>query len=38
LEFDLAAFEGLAWWVAQERAEAFRIIRLIREINRDPFS
>ena len=38
LEFDLAAFEDLAWWVAQERAQALRIIRLIREIHRDPFS
>jgi toxin YoeB len=38
LEFDLAAFEDLAWWVAQERAQALRIIRLIREMHREPFS
>jgi hypothetical protein len=38
LEFDLAAFEDLGWWVEQDRAQAVRIIRLIREIHRDPFS
>ena len=38
LEFDSAAFEDLAWWVEQNRAQALRIIRLIREIQRDPFT
>lgn len=38
LEFDLGAFEDLGWWVEQDRAQAARIIRLIREIHRDPFS
>ena len=37
LEFDPAAFEDLAWWVEQDRAQALRIIRLIREIQREPF-
>jgi len=38
LEFDSAAFEDLAQWVEQDRAQALRVIRLIREIQRDPFA
>ena len=38
LEFDVAAFEDLAWWVEKDRTQALRIIRLIREIQRAPFS
>ena len=38
LEFDAAAFEDLAWWVEQNRIQAIRVIRLLREIQRDPFS
>lgn len=38
LEFDVAAFEDLAWWVEKDRTQALRIIRLIREIQREPFS
>jgi toxin YoeB len=38
LEFDPAAFEDLAWWVEQDRAQALKIIRLIREVQREPFS
>jgi toxin YoeB len=38
LEFDIAAFEDLAWWVEQDRAVALRIIRLIRETQREPFA
>jgi toxin YoeB len=38
LEFDAAAFEDLAWWVERDRSQALRILRLIREIQRDPFS
>jgi toxin YoeB len=38
LEFDVAAFEDLAWWLHRDRAQAMRITRLIREIHRDPFS
>ncbi|MEK7406524.1 MAG: Txe/YoeB family addiction module toxin [Acidobacteriota bacterium] len=38
MEFDPAAFEDLAWWVEQDRSRALRIIRLIREVQREPFS
>jgi len=38
LEFDAAAFEDLAWWVEHDRAKALRIIRLIRDVQREPFS
>lgn len=38
LEFDPAAFEDLAWWVQQDRSQALRIIKLIREIQREPFA
>ena len=38
LEFDSAAFEDLAWWVERDRAQALRVIRLIRETQRDPFA
>ena len=37
LVFDAAAFEDLAWWVEQDRRQALRIIRLIRDVQRDPF-
>jgi toxin YoeB len=38
LEFDPAAFEDLAWWIENDRAQALRIIRLVRDIHRDPYS
>jgi toxin YoeB len=38
LEFDAAAFEDLAWWVERDRTQALRIIRLIRDVQRDPFT
>lgn len=38
MEFDSAAFEDLAWWVEHDRSQALRIIRLIREIHREPFT
>lgn len=38
LEFDSAAFEDLAFWVEKDRKMALRIIKLIREIQRDPFT
>jgi toxin YoeB len=38
LEFDSFAFEDLAWWIEQDRAQAVRIVRLIREAQRKPFS
>jgi len=37
LEFDQAGFEDLAWWIEHDRTQALRIIRVIREIQRDPF-
>ena len=37
LEFDLLAFEDLAWWVEQDRKKALRIIKLIMEVQKDPF-
>jgi toxin YoeB len=38
LEFDSNAFEDLAWWLKQDRKKALRIIELIKEIEREPFS
>ena len=38
LEFDPAAFEDMAWWVERDRSQAIRIIRLIRDVQRDPFA
>ena len=37
LEFDPAGFEDLAWWVERDRKKALRILRLIKELQRDPF-
>jgi toxin YoeB len=37
LEFDAAGFEDLAWWVAQDRKKALKLIKLIEEIQRHPF-
>ena len=36
LEFDIAAFEDLAWWIQKDRSKALRIINLIKEVVRDP--
>ena len=38
LEFDTAAFEDLAWWIENDRAKALRIVSLIKEIGREPFT
>jgi toxin YoeB len=38
LEFDPAAIEDLAWWVQQDRRTALRVIELIQDIHRDPFT
>ena len=38
LDFDSAAFEDLAWWVEKDRAQALRVIKLVRETQREPFS
>ena len=37
LEFDTAAFEDLAWWIKQDRKTALRIVKLIEDVQRDPF-
>lgn len=38
LEFDINAFEDLAWWIKQDRRKALRIIDLVLDIERSPFS
>ncbi len=38
LEFDPNAFEDLAWWIEKDRKKALRIVKLLREIQRDPFA
>ena len=38
VEFDRSAFEDLAWWIEEDRSQALRIIRLVQEIQREPFS
>lgn len=38
LEFDPSAFEDLAWWVQRDRKIALRIIELILDVQRNPFS
>ena len=38
IEFDSAALEDLAWWIEQDRSQALKIIRLVREVAREPFS
>jgi len=38
LEFDPSALEDLAWWIKQDRGQALKIIQLVREIQRAPFS
>ena len=38
LEFDPNGFEDLAWWVEQDREKALRIIKLIKEVQRNPFT
>ena len=37
LEFDINAFEDLAWWIKQDRKKALRVIDLIKQIEREPF-
>jgi toxin YoeB len=37
LEFDIAAFEDLAWWIQQDRSKALRIVTLIKDVQREPF-
>jgi toxin YoeB len=37
LEFDPAAFDDLAWRVEKDRKKTIRLIKLIKEVQRDPF-
>ena len=37
LEFDSSAFEDLAWWIKKDRKKALRIVKLIKEVQRDAF-
>ena len=37
LEFDIGAFEDLAWWVERDRKQALKIIKLIQEVQRNRF-
>ncbi len=37
LDFDLNAFEDLAWWIKKNRKQALRIVKLIKEAHRTPF-
>ncbi len=37
LELDPIAFEDLAWWIEKDRKQALRIVKLIREVLRQPF-
>ncbi|MEB3231954.1 MAG: Txe/YoeB family addiction module toxin [Leptolyngbyaceae bacterium] len=37
LELDLNVLDDLAWWIQQDRKIALRIIKMIQEIEREPF-
>jgi len=37
LEFDADGFEDLAWWIKEDRKKALRIVKLIKEVQRNPF-
>ena len=37
LEFDTDAFEDLALWIENDRKKALKIVKLIREVQRNPF-
>lgn len=37
LEFDPSAFEDLAWWIKEDKKKALRIVKLIKEVQRNPF-
>jgi len=38
LEFDPLGFDDLSYWIETDRKMALRIIKLIEDIQRDPFS
>ncbi len=37
LEFDVAAFEDLTWWVEKDRSIVMKILKLVIDIQRAPF-
>ena len=37
LEFDVLAFEDLSWWVENDRKKALKLIKLIKDIQRNPY-
>ncbi len=37
LVFDPAGFEDLSWWIEKDRKKALRVIKLIKEVQCDPF-
>ena len=37
LEFDPAGFDDLAWWIEKDRKKAQKIVKLIKEVQRNPF-
>ncbi len=37
MEFDPVGFEDLARWIEKDRKKALKIIKLIKEVQRDPF-
>ena len=38
LEFDPLGFEDLTWWIKKDRKKALRIVELIKDVQRNPFS
>lgn len=38
LIFDPLAFDDLSWWVKNDRKKALRILKLIKEVQRTPFT
>ncbi len=38
LEFDVNAFEDLAWWIKNDRRKALRVIDLVLAIESEPFT
>lgn len=38
LEFDACAFDDLSYWIELDKKKALKIIKLIKEIQRHPFT
>ena len=37
-QLEMVGGTDLAWWIEHDRAQALRIVRLLRDVQRDPFS